>query len=58
MPFMKPSAISSRKTRRRARAAAGVLAAASALAVLDPSAAAVEANEIPDDRETDPRPRD
>ena len=34
MPFMKPSAVSSRRTRRRARVVAGVLAAASALAVL------------------------
>ena len=33
MPFMKPSAASSRKTRRRVRAAAGVLAAASTLGV-------------------------
>jgi len=34
MPFMKPSAASSRKTRRSVRAAAGVLAAASTLGVL------------------------
>ena len=34
MPFMKPSAVSSRRTWRRARAAAGILAAASGLAVL------------------------
>ncbi|HMA28759.1 MAG TPA: DUF3108 domain-containing protein [Thermoanaerobaculia bacterium] len=34
MPFMKPSAVFSRESRRRARAAAAVLATASALAVL------------------------
>ena len=36
MPFMKPSAVSFRKTRRCVRVAAGVLAAAAAFAVLVP----------------------